>query len=78
MHISNNADLAALAARARQAQGLTQADVAMLAGVGRKFVMDLEKGKPTIQFGKALQVLAILGIGFDAVADWLDAEGDNA
>lgn len=46
----------------RKSQGLTQADVAGLAGTGVRFIVDLEKGKPTIQIGKALEVLQLLGL----------------
>ena len=51
----------------RKAQGLTQADVALTCGTGLRFVIDLEKGKPSCQFGKVLTVLQTLGItiGFD-------------
>lgn len=40
---------------------LTQADVAFAAGVGIRFLSDLESGKPTVQLEKVLQVVAVLG-----------------
>ncbi len=46
----------------RKQQGLTQADIAGLAALGNRFVVDLEKGKPTIQLQKTLDVLALLGL----------------
>jgi y4mF family transcriptional regulator len=46
----------------RRAVGLTQPDLALSAGVGVRFVVDLERGKPTAQIGKIMQVLAALGI----------------
>lgn len=46
----------------RKQQGLTQADIAGLAAIGNRFVVDLEKGKPTIQLQKTLDVLALLGL----------------
>lgn len=49
--------------RARKALGLTQADVALAAGVGLRFVVELEAGKTTIRLGKALQVVQALGAG---------------
>jgi hypothetical protein len=34
----------------------------MTAGTGLRFIIDLEKGKPTCEIGKALAVLSTLGI----------------
>lgn len=49
----------------RKAQGLRQDELAGAAGVGLRFIVDLEAGKPTAQIGKTLQVLAALGCSFD-------------
>jgi len=46
---------------ARRDAGLTQAQVAAAAGVGLRFLIELEAGKPTAQLGKTLAVLSILG-----------------
>lgn len=46
----------------RHALGLKQPDLALSAGVGVRFLVDIEKGKPTAQIGKVMQVLAALGI----------------
>lgn len=46
---------------ARKAAGLRQDELAGAAGVGLRFVVDLEAGKATAQVGKVLQVLAALG-----------------
>ena len=46
---------------ARRDAGLTQAQVAAAAGVGLRFLIELEAGKPTAQLGKTLAVLTILG-----------------
>lgn len=45
----------------RKAQNLRQDQLAGAAGVGVRFIVDLEAGKPTAQIGKTLQVLAALG-----------------
>jgi y4mF family transcriptional regulator len=45
----------------RKAAGLRQDELAGAAGVGLRFIVDLEAGKPTAQIGKALQVLSALG-----------------
>jgi HTH-type transcriptional regulator/antitoxin HipB len=47
---------------ARQKQGLSQQHLADAAGVGRRFLSELESGKSTLEFGKVLQVAAAAGI----------------
>ena len=49
----------------RKAQGLRQDELSGAAGVGIRFVVDLEAGKPTVQLGKALQVLQALGCALE-------------
>ncbi len=46
---------------ARKAQGLRQDDLAGLAGVGTRFVIEVERGKETSQLGRVLHLLAVLG-----------------
>jgi y4mF family transcriptional regulator len=46
----------------RKEQGLTQSDISDLAHTGNRYIVDLEKGKPTIQMQKALDVLELLGL----------------
>lgn len=46
----------------RKEQKATQAEFASLCGVGVRFISDLENGKPTVELGKALQVLKCLGL----------------
>ena len=46
---------------ARRAQGLRQDQLAGAAGVGVRFLSELERGKTTARVGKALAVLAALG-----------------
>ena len=59
--ISTVADLGKVVLVARKEQNLTQADIAGLAHTGNRFLVDLEKGKPTIQMKKALDILELLG-----------------
>ena len=54
--------LGRLVRETRRALGLTQPKLALSAGVGVRFLVDIEKGKPTAQIGKIMQVLAALGI----------------
>lgn len=63
-------DLGRLIRQRRKASGATQADVAAVAGVGVRFLSELERGKPTAELGKTLQVLQRLG--FDV---WIKARG---
>jgi HTH-type transcriptional regulator / antitoxin HipB len=46
----------------RKALGFTQVRVAALCGTGIRFISDLENGKETIEFGKAIAVASTLGI----------------
>ncbi|MEQ6122095.1 helix-turn-helix transcriptional regulator [Reichenbachiella sp. MALMAid0571] len=45
----------------RKALGLTQEDLSFKAGVGLRFVRDLEQGKPSLQTDKVNQVLSLFG-----------------
>lgn len=45
----------------RKAAGLTQVEVSKRAGVGLRFVRELEQGKPTVRLDKVKQVLDLLG-----------------
>jgi y4mF family transcriptional regulator len=53
---------------------LTQKELAMSCGTGLRFIVDLEKGKPTCQIGKTLQVLQALGLAIEATP----LSGDDA
>ena len=44
---------------------ITQKELAMTCGTGLRFIVDLEKGKPTCQIGKTLQVLQSLGLAIE-------------
>ncbi len=46
---------------ARKQLGLTQPQLALAAGVGVRFVVELEAGKPTVRLEKVLNVLHALG-----------------
>ncbi|GMQ75672.1 MAG: hypothetical protein BMS9Abin01_0927 [Gammaproteobacteria bacterium] len=41
---------------------MTQNELALVSGVGLRFIHDLERGKPTIRLEPTLRVLAALGI----------------
>ena len=60
--IASAADLGRLLRAARDERGLSQQAFADLAGVGRRFVSELENGKATLEFDKVLSVAAAAGI----------------
>jgi y4mF family transcriptional regulator len=45
---------------------VTQKELAMTCGTGLRFIVDLEKGKPSCQVGKVLRVLQSLGLAIAA------------
>jgi transcriptional regulator with XRE-family HTH domain len=46
----------------RVAMGMRQDELALAAGVGRRFIIDLEAGKSSCQLGKAMLVAQALGV----------------
>lgn len=62
MNLSPSKAFAARLREKRKALGVTQKDLAMASGTGLRFIVDLEKGKPSCQIGKALAVAQALGL----------------
>ncbi len=60
--MQNAKDLGTLIRRRRKELGATQKDLALASGTGVRFLVDLEKGKPSCQIGKVLQVLQACGL----------------
>lgn len=60
-NISNAHTLGAALRSARKRLGLTQPDLALAAGVGVRFIVDLEGGKPTVRLEQVLRVIDALG-----------------
>ena len=54
--------LASIIKTHRKKAGLTQRDLADLAGLGKTVIFDIEKGKETIQLSSLLKVLDALNI----------------
>jgi y4mF family transcriptional regulator len=46
----------------RKALKMPQAQLALVTGVGRRFIIDLEAGKPSCQLGRSLLVAEALGL----------------
>ena len=53
--------------RARKAMGLRQPELAAAAGVGLRFLVELERGKPTAQLGLTLTVLQAVGLDLKVI-----------
>ena len=60
--ISNMKELGRAIRDRRKELGYTQAFVADYAGVSTSFLSELENGKETIQIGKMLEVISLLGM----------------
>lgn len=66
--VRSPSDIGALVRSTRKDQNLRQDELAGVSGVGLRFIVDLEAGKPTAQIGKVLQVLQTLGCSIDILA----------
>ena len=60
--VSRAADVGSIVRSARKALALNQQEFADLAGVGRRFVSELESGKSSLEFDKVLRCCAAAGI----------------
>jgi len=76
MEIESPTAFGAAIRAARRRRRMTQRDVALAAGTGERFVVDLEAGKATTQLGRALAVAAALGLTLSLADPLLDAGGD--
>jgi len=59
---------------ARREQGLRQDQLAGAAGVGVRFLSELERGKPTVRLAKVIAVLDTLGCTLRVEMPWSEAE----
>jgi len=62
LEIVSPSNIGLLVRRARETRHLSQQSFADLAGVGRRFLSELENGKPTLELGKVLKVARTAGI----------------
>jgi HTH-type transcriptional regulator/antitoxin HipB len=65
MKLNSVLDVAAAIRGRRQALGLTQGELASMAGVSRDWVNAFEGGKPTVELAHVLRVLDALGLRLD-------------
>lgn len=62
---------------ARKRLGLTQSQLALAAGCGVRFIVDLEAGKPTIRLETVLRVIEALGVEIALTGLPADAQSND-
>jgi len=60
--VKTTAELGRAIRKRRKELGYTQAFLADYAGVSASFLSELENGKDTIQLGKAMDIMSLLGM----------------
>ena len=60
--IRTSTALGAVLRAQRKRLALSQLDLAGLGNTGNRFIVDLEKGKPTVQLQKTLDLMDLLGL----------------
>jgi GNAT superfamily N-acetyltransferase/DNA-binding XRE family transcriptional regulator len=68
MEVSNPRELGVFVRDRRRAAALSQADLASRARVSRRWLTDLESGKPTAEVGLVFRVISALGLYIDVLA----------
>lgn len=62
----------------RKQSGLSQQELARLAGVGKTVIFDIEKGKQSVQLNTLLKVLDVLNIQMKFETPFLQTTDDNS
>ncbi len=70
--VNNPKELGQYLLKERKNLKLTQREISEFADVGRKFIIELEKGKETAQLGKVFELLNNLGLELHLIK-----RGDN-
>jgi HTH-type transcriptional regulator/antitoxin HipB len=70
--INNPKELGQYLLKERKNLKLTQKEISEFADIGRKFIIELEKGKETAQLGKVFELLNSLGLELHLIK-----RGDN-
>jgi HTH-type transcriptional regulator/antitoxin HipB len=71
------ADLKNTVREHRRLSGLSQSQLAKLAGVGKTVIFDIEHGKESVQFDTLKKVLAALNIKFILQSPVLESRGNE-
>lgn len=72
-----NQPLIAFIRERRRLMGFTQKDLADRAGVGLRFIRELEQGKPSLRLDKVNQVLALFGHRMEPVAFRMEVDDEK-
>jgi len=72
IRVHNTTNIGSLIRKNRVGLGMTQSQLADITGNGTRFISDLENGKQTMQIGKVLDTLYVLG--FDV---YVSARGES-
>lgn len=62
--VKNTFEVGTILRQKRKSQGLTLEQVAQHSGLSMRFVSEVERGKPTAEFGKVLFLLNAVGVDF--------------
>lgn len=68
--LTSSADIGEMVRARRREQGISQEQLAGVAGTGTRFISDLENGKGTIQVDKMIKVIEALGLRLYAINRW--------
>jgi y4mF family transcriptional regulator len=60
--VQTSSDMGKIIKKIRKDKKLSQQELADLSGVGRRFISELENGKPSLEFEKVLKVASSCGI----------------
>ena len=72
MKIRTATDLGAFIRERRIKLGMDQSDLAEKAGTSRKWIVEVEQGKPRAEVGLVLRTLKTLGVSLDIVVDRIE------
>ena len=70
-------DIGRLVRQRRKEAGLTLKDAAGMAGVGVRFLSELERGKSTLQLGLVIEVLQMFGLELHVQSRGEHKDGSN-
>ena len=76
-HLRTPADIGTAIRACRESRGLNQAELARLAGVGRQWLIQMEKGKPTVQIEPILKTFEALNLKLMALNE-VEREQENS
>jgi HTH-type transcriptional regulator / antitoxin HipB len=60
--IRSSVELGSIVRQQRKKLAMNQLDIAGLGNTGNRFIVELERGKPTLQLQKVLDVMDLLGL----------------